>query len=377
VNGARRDLHGEDVERLAELGRMAGELFHDLAGVAALLRGSAELAQDEVGRGRDAAAEVRSVTEHARYLERMVVDVFEEVRGAHPGAEVRFEPVREVEAVINRWTPLAGNRSISLRQSLDPAVSVAGRSTFFSRAVRNLLDNAGRHARNRVEIRLAQEKDERGEWVTVSVEDDGPGVDRDVGARLFTPFAHGGHGGTGFGLSFVRWAAERLGGRVSYQRGCRLDGACFVLCVPAAPPHVRPRYTASAPPGSLRGVGVVVVDDDERLLTLYRRIFERFGAAFTGLQAMGDERDEALAERVLGARPDVVLVDRRLGGTCGEEVCARILRCDPDLLGRTAILTGGGGDVDLPGVPVLEKTMDVPVLVERVASMARAPRFDR
>jgi hypothetical protein len=98
---------------------------------------------------------------------------------------------------------------------------------------------------------------------------------------------------------------------------------------------------------------------------------------FTGLQAMGDERDEALAERVLGARPDVVLVDRRLGGTCGEAVCARILRCDPDLLGRTAILTGGGADIELPDVPVLEKTMEVPTLVERVASMARAPRFDR
>lgn len=376
MNGTRRDLHPGDVDRLADLGRMAGELFHDLAGVTALLRGSAELAQDEVDRGRDAASEVRSVAEHARYLERMVVDVFEELRGAHPGAEVRFEPVREVEAVIGRWTPLAGDRSISLRQSLDPAVTVAGRATFFSRSIRNLLDNAARHARGRIEIRLAQERDERGDWITVSVEDDGPGVDRDLGARLFTPFSHGGHGGTGFGLSFVRWAVERLGGRVSYRRGCRLEGACFVLRLPVAPPHVRARE-AAAPPGTLRGIAVVVVDDDERLLALYRRIFERFGATFTGLQAMGDARDAALAERVLGGRPDVVLVDRRLGGTCGEELCRSILHREPDLLGRTAILTGGGGTVDVPDVPVLDKTMEVPVLVERVASMARAPRFDR
>jgi hypothetical protein len=258
---------------------MAGELFHDLAGVAALLRGSAELAQDEVGRGTRRCGR-GALRDRARTLSR-----------AHGGGRLRGD----AWGTSGRGGSLrAGSGGGGGDQPLDAAcrepvhlpATIARPRGVGRRALDLLQPGRAEPPRQRRSPRAEPGRDPagtgkgraggvghrlgRGRW---------PGEWIGTSALVSSPlFAHGGHGGTGFGLSFVRWAAERLGGRVSYERGCRLDGACFVLRVPAAPPHVRPRHTAAAPPGSLRGVGVVVVDDDERLLTLYRRIFERFGA---------------------------------------------------------------------------------------------------
>ena len=68
------------------------------------------------------------------------------------------------------------------------------------------------------------------------VEDDGPGIDRELLPRLFDPFAQGSDriGGSGMGLSTVRAVAEAHGGGVSV--GVARDrGARFTLRLPLAP----------------------------------------------------------------------------------------------------------------------------------------------
>ena len=68
------------------------------------------------------------------------------------------------------------------------------------------------------------------------VEDDGPGIDRELLPRLFDAFAQGadGVGGSGIGLSTVRAVAEAHGGGVSVGVA-RERGARFTLRLPLAP----------------------------------------------------------------------------------------------------------------------------------------------
>lgn len=63
-----------------------------------------------------------------------------------------------------------------------------------------------------------------GSWAVLRVEDDGPGVSADDLGRIFDPLyradasrsrAAGAEEGSGIGLSFVRRAAERMGGAAS------------------------------------------------------------------------------------------------------------------------------------------------------------------
>ena len=87
----------------------------------------------------------------------------------------------------------------------------------------NLLDNARRHARSRIEVVLAR----AGDGVEVRVLDDGPGLAPAVSERVFERFVSlDGRGGSGLGLPIARGLARAHGGDLAYE-----DRA-FVLRLP-------------------------------------------------------------------------------------------------------------------------------------------------
>jgi two-component system OmpR family sensor kinase len=77
-----------------------------------------------------------------------------------------------------------------------------------------LLDNAFRHARSRVEVKLETE----GEWARLTVSDDGPGIAPEERERVFERFFRADKArhepGAGLGLSIARWIVEQHRGRI-------------------------------------------------------------------------------------------------------------------------------------------------------------------
>ena len=102
--------------------------------------------------------------------------------------------------------------------------------------MRNLVDNATRHARSRVAISVA----DRGDTISLAVEDDGPGVAPSDRELIFEPFARLDHarsradGGTGLGLAIVAEVVDALDGTVEVSTSPRLGGARFAVSLPAA-----------------------------------------------------------------------------------------------------------------------------------------------
>ncbi len=96
------------------------------------------------------------------------------------------------------------------------------------RALAPLVENARRHARERVRIELSA----RGDRVEIAVRDDGPGLDPELGERAFEPGVQGpattGEG-AGLGLPLARRLARSCGGDVIARPG---PGGCFVLRLP-------------------------------------------------------------------------------------------------------------------------------------------------
>lgn len=87
----------------------------------------------------------------------------------------------------------------------------------------NLLDNARRHARTRVEVAIGC----GGDQLELRVRDDGPGVPPHMTERIFDRFVSAdGKGGSGLGLAIGRALARMHGGDLTYD-----DGA-FVLRLP-------------------------------------------------------------------------------------------------------------------------------------------------
>ncbi|MEJ7764120.1 MAG: HAMP domain-containing sensor histidine kinase [Acidimicrobiales bacterium] len=92
--------------------------------------------------------------------------------------------------------------------------------------VGNLLDNARRHARSRVEVSVIGSTGS----IEVRVGDDGPGLPDQATARVFERFVSlDGRGGSGLGLPIAQDLARAHGGDIRYEAGQ------FVVTLPSAP----------------------------------------------------------------------------------------------------------------------------------------------
>ncbi|MFC8348164.1 sensor histidine kinase [Streptomyces sp. NPDC057280] len=112
---------------------------------------------------------------------------------------------------------------------------VRGNPDEYERLLRNLVDNAARHATHRIQITVRTEA----EGVILTVHDDGPGIPAEHTERIFERFVRlddarsRDHGGTGLGLAIARDLAHRHHGTLTLTP--RTLGACFELRLPRSP----------------------------------------------------------------------------------------------------------------------------------------------
>ena len=125
--------------------------------------------------------------------------------------------------------------SLSIDTSAVTAARVRGRITELTRAVRNVLDNARRHATTHVGISLAESAGN----VTLTVDDDGPGNPNGPARRGVRPVrtpgpgARPGPGSTGLGLAIAHDIIVRHGGSIAVADS-PWGGGRIVITLPGA-----------------------------------------------------------------------------------------------------------------------------------------------
>ncbi len=103
----------------------------------------------------------------------------------------------------------------------------------FSRSIENLVANAIRAVPSNTGIvRVTAERDEQ--VLKIRVEDNGPGVNPELGDRVFEPNVSG-EAGTGLGLALTKGVIEAHGGTIAFSESS-LGGACFEALVPLDAP---------------------------------------------------------------------------------------------------------------------------------------------
>jgi CheY-like chemotaxis protein/two-component sensor histidine kinase len=365
-----RPPNGE-VERLSELGQVAGELIHDLANVVAVVHGRASLALGDARTGRPPTAELERLVEASEDLSGMLRDVLEILRGSQLSPEVRFDPIRVIERSVRRFLDSAPPIEIRLVSTLPPGAFVPGRASFLSRAVLNLLNNAARFARSQILLTVSTcEVNPSG--ITLLVEDDGPGVSPTMVSGVFRPLVRGDEGGAaGLGLSSVAWAVQQLGGEVRYRTDGRLGGAAFEVRLPS----LLQRSEPSAPRVDiLKGCRIALLEDNAAIQRALTRLLGRMGAEITPFNPVGAGEEEIL-QVLLTTTPDVILLDLRLGTREGGEVWRAIQRQVPELARRVIFVTAlAPGDREwdeavATGQPVLAKPLDIGEVTEAVSRL--------
>lgn len=369
-----RNLTGEQREqagsrRLESLGRALGELVHDLANELVVLQGWAHLARAEAESGRPATAELGRVTDVADSVGRMVQDLLSVAEGRPISPDIGFAPAAVTEATLSQRVIELSSLIVRFRCSLAPDTRVRGFGSFWSRILTNLLSNAARHARSQILVEL----ESASSHVVLRVQDDGPGLPAGSGTRIFEPRWSSASGGIGIGLSSVAWLVGHLDGTIRYAGRGALGGAAFEVRVPLAE-----ALRGSAHPDrleSLRGLRVLLVDDDGAVRRSLSRLLRRVGAEVQEVDPAG-EPDDRLMELLEGAHCDVLMLDLRMGRRGGYGLWKRLSVSAPPVARRAVFMSGVApgdpewGEAAATGQPILAKPFTLQQLSDAVARLS-------
>jgi len=199
-----------------------------------------------------------------------------------------------IRAAIDAVRPAADSKDIQLQCMLDPrAVGITGDPARLQQVVWNLLINAVKFTpkHGRVQVNLQRTNSH----IEIVVSDTGQGISEEQLPHLFERFHQAdststrSHTGLGLGLALARHLVELHGGKVTAQSPGAGQGATFTVALPVAIVHREPAREAGVHPTaqvallsaagpSLRGLRVLVVDDDRDSLDLVHTILVSLGA---------------------------------------------------------------------------------------------------
>jgi signal transduction histidine kinase len=162
------------------------------------------------------------IYDESERLRRLVEDLLDLARLDAGQVDLARQPVdvaRVVMGVLERLSLPAGERGVTLVPDLPPLPTVVGDGDRLAQVFTNLVDNAVRHSPPGEAVHVRGYPQDA--WLTITVEDRGPGIPPQDLSRIFERFYQvdkarpGGAGrGTGLGLAISREIVQAHGGRV-------------------------------------------------------------------------------------------------------------------------------------------------------------------
>lgn len=238
-------LHAQKMEAL---GLMAAGLAHDFNNVLSVVLSSSEMALHAIEHGQDVTEELQAIHDTARQTTAMTRRLL---------AVARREPMRcervELNAVLHETQTLAqrllpANVKLTAALTSAPLVISVDRG-FLDQAMINLLTNAAQSMPDggQVFLETAPHHSEgelqfgvyvpAGNYVRLSVRDEGGGIDASELSRVFDPFfSTKGQRGTGLGLAVVYNGMQQHDGLVAVQSATGA-GCTFHLLFPSVSPQ--------------------------------------------------------------------------------------------------------------------------------------------
>jgi signal transduction histidine kinase len=369
-------------------------LSHELRTPLNAIYGWARMLQSGRLEGDATAQALDVIVRNADMQVRLIDDLLDVSRIVAGRMRLDVQPVdlrAVVQAAVDTVEPAAAAKEIRLQSVLDPGASSAtGDPNRLQQVVWNLLVNAVKFTPKggRVQVHL-QRVDSH---VEIVVSDTGQGIRSELLPHIFERFRQADststrpHAGLGLGLALVRHLVELHGGTVTAESPGEGKGARFTVRLPLAAMAIEPepgaaRVSPAAGPvplalvgPSLRGVRVLMVDDDRASLDLIARIIT---------DASGEARTATSAAEGLLAlqswRPDVLVSDIEMPGEDGYTFIRKVRELDPAHGGKTPAiaLTAYGRTEDRVRTLSAGYSMHVPKPVDPVelatiiASLAR------
>ncbi len=304
--------------RLATLGELAAGVGHEINNPLMALTGHLLSVQDALD---DAGVTDRSVHDKLRECEDSVARIARIVRGLRRFSRSRkgneaFDVNQSIEETTEFLAGIFGFRSMTFELRFDePNIYCLGDAAVFQQVLTNLFTNAKDALQGakggRVTVRTRRE----GEKVVIEVEDNGPGISKNIMPFIFDPFfsTNPNRSASGMGLTLSRSIVESMQGSIEARP--HQDGALFRIELPyRAVKHEHIAHSTSWQDQKLERGRVLVVDDDETVLDAVSFLLEDLGFQ------VSSRSDPSEALRIIEEEDsfDIVISDRQMPGMSGE-----------------------------------------------------------
>jgi PAS domain S-box-containing protein len=365
----RAEEHLRQAQKMEAVGRLAGGLAHDFNNILGIIAACTDLLGGRVETTEESGpyiTNIRKAVERGSSLTRQLL-AFTRKSAVNPQLIDLNTHLKDVAKLIR---PLMGDdveivvppRCESAIVEIDPGQ--------FDQVVLNLgvnsrdaMPRGGKFILEASSVQLDDVFTEQhrpmrpGHYIVLAVSDTGVGMDRLTASRIFEPFFTTKEigKGTGLGLATVYGIVQHSGGHIwVYSEPGR--GTTFKIYLPSAEEKLGAvtQSSAEAPVRRRDGTTILLVEDDEIMLSLTRQLLVENG--FTVLEA----KDGNTALELVHSHPGpihVLLSDVVMRGMSGPELVAAVSQSHPSV--KTIFMSGYTGELIAQGQPAVLK---VPLL---------------
>jgi signal transduction histidine kinase/CheY-like chemotaxis protein len=256
-----------------------------------------------------------------------------------------------MEAALKTLALRAHEKGLELLCEIAPDVpdAVNGDSSRLRQVVVNLIGNAIKFTdQGEVGLRVSVEQD-RGEerLLRFCVSDTGIGIPVEKQNLIFDPFAQADtsttrkYGGTGLGLTISARLVAMMGGRIWVQ-SLPGAGSQFYFTTKVKSAEKKPEIGTIAPPEILRGVRVLVVDDNHTNQRIVQGMLGRWEMQSTVAGGGEEALEELFSASKAGVPYGLVLTDMHMPNMDGFDLVERI-RQRPELSTATIMMLTSAG----------------------------------
>jgi PAS domain S-box-containing protein len=373
-----RQLH--QVERLDSLGQLAGGIAHDFNNLLGVISGSAEFVLEALDPADPSVADVHSISDAARMasaLTRQLL-IFSRLEPSQPELIDVGAVVADTERLLRRTIGADIEFVVRTEPNLDLVTIDRSR---LEQIILNFVVNARAAmpdgGRLTISTTVTDHHDTApsdpalapGRFVRLTVADTGCGMSPEVVQRAFEPFftTKGPGKGTGLGLATAYGAVQEAAGTITLEselgKGTRIS---IYLPSAARPEPPVPSSAADTTGPTTTGEHVLVVDDNDALRAISKRVLVRAGYEVTEAST----RDDAVrfggdADLEL----DLVLADVIMPGITAHEMIDAIRIHHPGI--SVALMSGyadpaRGGGLLSDDIPVIVKPFNAATLLHQV-----------
>lgn len=328
-------------------GQFVASLSHEIRTPLNVVQGMAELLQQYPGPlDPDLSHKIDIIADSAEHLNSLVTDVLDFARidsNKHSIENRRFDILELSESLVSQYQIEAAHKGLQLElvtDQLDYQFYV-GPIRYIRQILINLLSNAVKYT-DAGEIQLSLSDQAVPGFVQIRVSDTGCGISQEDLRYIFQPYYQASEVGvetpnsTGLGLAIVNQLVTLMGGKIEVQSQPS-RGTIFTSELPLELAHNQVdeehSYLSAEQSAAIGKLSILVADDSELNLELFKSFFARVGQSITQVRSGQEALDAYMLETY-----QVVVLDMQMEVMGGFTACREIRALEKRLDDQPALI---------------------------------------